>query len=305
MTALAVYTTIYPGVERYLADWSASLRRQTDRDFSLWIGLDVLDAETVQSAMGGDLDAVWVCSRDGDTPGSLRQRALAAVVEDHSAVLLVDSDDILHATRVETARRGLRAHDLIACPLRLVDERGVSLEETFTLPPGVAADAVFPRTNAFGLSNTAWRADLLRRCLPIPAEAMLVDWFLATRAWLVGARLAFGERAEMDYRQYGANIARVRAPFSERQVVEDTARVRAHYRLVRGSDLSGADPARLATLEAAARDVELFSERVVRRPATLTRYLRALNESRTTALWWAWVADPSLRRFWTSEEGAT
>ena len=31
MPRLALYTTVYPGVERYLADWYASVRRQTDR----------------------------------------------------------------------------------------------------------------------------------------------------------------------------------------------------------------------------------------------------------------------------------
>ena len=39
---LAVYTTIHPGCEPYLASWCDSIRRQTDRDFDLWIGLDAL-----------------------------------------------------------------------------------------------------------------------------------------------------------------------------------------------------------------------------------------------------------------------
>ena len=32
---LAVYTTVYPGVEPFLAEWRASLRAQTDGDFDL------------------------------------------------------------------------------------------------------------------------------------------------------------------------------------------------------------------------------------------------------------------------------
>ena len=130
----------------------------------------------------------------GDTPATIRQRALAQIVERHDAVVLVDSDDVMHPTRVATARAMLRGHDLAGCALRLVDERGSSLDMTFTLPPDMAPEDVFPRTNAFGLSNTAFRADVLRRCLPIPAAAVLVDWYLSTRAWLLGASLGFGER---------------------------------------------------------------------------------------------------------------
>ncbi len=34
---LAVYTTIYPGVEPYLPDWCRSLLGQTDQSSDLWI----------------------------------------------------------------------------------------------------------------------------------------------------------------------------------------------------------------------------------------------------------------------------
>ena len=88
---------------------------------------------------------------------------------------------------------------------------------TFGLPPRAEPEMCFPRNNVFGLSNSAFRSDLLRRCLPIPADAVLVDWFLATRAWLMGARMAFDPEVEMDYRQYGGNMARVGPPFDLRR----------------------------------------------------------------------------------------
>lgn len=304
MEDLALYTTVYPGVEQYLAAWYDSVHGQTDQDVRLWVGVDALDVTAVKEAMGGDPGAEWVLGRRGDTPGSLRQRALALIVERHDGVVLVDSDDVLHPTRVATARAMLRAGDLAACALRIVDGQGCSLDATFTLPAGTAPDVVLPRANVFGLSNAAYRADLLRRCLPIPDAAVLVDWFLATRAWLFGARLAFSDRVEMDYRQHGSNTARVRAPFSARQVREDTERVRKHLRLVRASGLDGADPLRLAELAEAAADVERFRERVVQRPDALRRYLDALNERAETMLWWEWVAHRPLQHLWATEEGA-
>jgi hypothetical protein len=302
MATLAVYTTIYPGVEKYLADWFRSVCGQTDHDFQLWVGLDTTSVESAKYAMGGELDAIWVSGQVGDTPATIRQRALSRIVEDHDAVVLVDSDDILHSSRIATARAMLRENDLVGCALRLVDEEGSSMDVTFTLPPNTAPEDVFPRNNVFGLSNTALRSNALRRCLPIPAEAILVDWFLSTRAWLLGARLAFGAKVEMDYRQHRANTARVLGPFHEQQLIQDTERVRQHFRLVRASSLPGAMPQRLAALEQAAADVEVFYERVVLRPAHLARYLHALNDLDTTSLWWQWIANPLLRRLWTTEE---
>ena len=73
---------------------------------------------------------------------------------------------------------------------------------------------------------------MLRACLPIPAAAALVDWYLMTMAWLQGARLAFDPTPRMDYRQHGANMARIRSPFTAERVRADTALVREHFRLV-------------------------------------------------------------------------
>jgi len=304
MAKLALYTTIYPGVEAVLADWYRSVCNQTDQGFQLWVGLDTVSVEAAKQAMGGDPDAIWVTSQRGDTPATIRQRAWARLVGSHDAVVLVDSDDIMHPTRVATARAMLRANDLVGCALRLVDETGSSMDLTVSLPRNMTPEDVFPRENAFGLSNSALRSDTLRRCLPIPKEAILVDWFLATRAWLLGATLAFGLRVEMDYRQHGANMARVLGPFGQKQVIQDTERVRQHFRLVRASSLEGAIPCRLAELERAAADVEAFRERVVLRPALVKRYVRDLNELCTTSLWWAWVANPALRHLWAPAEGA-
>ena len=300
MATLALYTTVYPGVEAYLADWYRSLRLQTDRDFQLWVGLDTLSVQAAEEAMGGDPDAIWVPAQDGDSPATIRQRALARIIEDHDQVVLVDSDDIMHASRVAAARASLEASDLAGCALRLVNERGESLDMTFKLPADTIPDDVFPDTNAFGLSNTAYRSSLLRQCLPIPADVALVDWYLSTRAWLLGARLAFDAHVAMDYRQHRTNMARVLGPFHEGRVIQDTKLVRQHFRLLGAAPIRGALPHRLAEVEHAAADIEAFYACVVLRPEILARYLRALNELSSPFLWWSWVANPLLRHMWTT-----
>jgi hypothetical protein len=301
--SLALYTTVYPAVEPYLADWYASVLRQTDRDFRLWVALDGLDAAAATAAMGQSVDAEWVRGRAGDTIASIRQRALEELVRRHEAVVLVDSDDVLHPSRVATARAMLASCDVAGCALRIVDKGGASSGQTFALPGGVAAADVFPSANVFGLSNSAARTAVLRRCLPIPRDAELVDWFLWTRAWLFGFRFAFEDRVEMDYRQYGANIARVLGPFSDRQVAEDTVRVQRHLALVLASDLGGALPERLEALKEWARVVDEFRGRVVGSPPAISRYVDALNRLAGPMVWWEWVAHPSLRGLWTTEEG--
>ena len=178
---------------------------------------------------------MWVPSEPGNTPAQIRQRSLAQIVEDFDAVVLVDSDDILHPTRVAAARAALQTSELAACALRLVDQDRQDLGMTLTLPERAVPDNILPRNNVFGFSNSAYRSELLRRCLPIPADVALVDWFLATKAWLMGARLAFDPVVRMDYRQHGANMAPIRFPFDANQVIRDTKKVREHYRLLQAS----------------------------------------------------------------------
>ncbi len=297
--ALALYTTIYPGVEPYLGDWYRSVVEQTDQDFQLWIGLDALSIEAAKDAMGGDAKAIWVAAAPGDTPAQIRQRALAQIVEAGDGVVLVDSDDVLHASRVASARKALRSSDLAGCALRLVDQQGRDLGLTFGLPPHARSEDVLPRNNVFGLSNSAFRSDLLRRCLPIPASAALVDWFLATRAWLYGARLAFDAVVRMDYRQHGANMAQVRPPFTPGQVSRDTERVRQHFQILRAAAKKDCLADRLAELERVAADVEAFHQCVVLQAARLDLYVQALEALEMPPLWWSCVAHPSLKKMWS------
>lgn len=302
ISSLALYTTVYPGVEPFLRDWYRSVRAQTDQNYRLWIGLDALEIGAVREAMGGDPQATWIEAAFGETPAQIRQRALAQIVETCDGVVLVDSDDVLHISRVAAARLALQESDLAGCALRLVDQRGRDLGLTFSLPPQTKPEDVLPRNNIFGLSNTAFRAELLSRCLPIPAAVKLVDWFLATRAWLFGSVLSFDRIIQMDYRQHGANMARVRPPFNSQQIVQDTELVRWHFQAVRAASRKNCMADRLAELEQVAADVETFYQGVVLQPTRLECYVHALNALEPALLWWSCVAHPSLAYMWVSRE---
>lgn len=296
---VCLYTTIYPKAKAYLYDWYQSVRRQTDRDFQLWIGLDAIDIEEVVDEVGGDLNATWVCAEPGDTPAQVRQRPLAQIVDHYDGVILVDSDDILHETRVAAARADLERGDLTGCALNLVDQTGEPIRMTMGLPSAASVDGVLPRHNIFGLSNSAFRAKLLRQCLPIPQEVVLVDWFLATRAWLGGARLIFDHIPRMDYRQHEQNMTQVRPPFTEVQVERDTCRVLRHMAIMEEHAGRGVAMERLQLLVDVARDIQVFHDRIVLRPRKLEAYITSLNLLEPAPVWWASVAHPSLRGMWT------
>ncbi|MFZ1985992.1 MAG: hypothetical protein WAU91_16355 [Desulfatitalea sp.] len=298
---LAIYTTIYPGVEPFLGDWYRSLHAQEDRGFQLWIGLDTMSIADAVDAMGVDPAANWIQFSSGSTPAQIRQLALSKIVETCDGVILVDSDDVLHPSRVSGARAALQTSDLVGCPLRLVDQDGRDLGATFELPSNAKLDEVLPRYNIFGLSNSAYRSAQLRQCLPIPSEVRIVDWFLATKAWLVGARMLFETVVRMDYRQHSANMTRVRPPFDPRQIIRDTECVRHHFQTLRSAlPFEGAMAERIACLNRVAADVELFQRQVVRQPDPLERYTRALNDLKIEPLWWSSVAHPSLQYMWNS-----
>lgn len=296
--SLCLYTTIYPNAKEYLLEWYRSTLEQTDSDFQLWIGLDAMSVEEVTACLGTEVKATWVLAGCDDTPAQVRQRALERIVDVHDGVILVDSDDILHETRVAAAREDLQRSDLSGCALNLVDRAGKPLNMIMSLPPTSLPDEVFPRHNIFGLSNSAFRTELLRRCLPIPSEVVLVDWFLATRAWLYGARLMFDHVVRMNYRQHDQNMAQVRPPFTEMQIKRDTIRVIRHLQLVRSTLGQGAVAARVHMLDRARCDIQAFHDKVVLRSSILKSYLESLNRLDPTPVWWASVAHASLRGMW-------
>src|SRR5256885_3592483 len=107
---VALYTTVYAGVERYLAPWYRSVQAQTDTDFDLWISVDGLAPDTVARAIGEVPAAQWLEAGRGESPAQLRTTALQRLVTTYPAVVFVDSDDVMHQSRVPTARAPLRDH---------------------------------------------------------------------------------------------------------------------------------------------------------------------------------------------------
>jgi hypothetical protein len=293
---LALYTTWYPGVEPFLPAWSSSVAEQTDQDFDVWIGLDGFEPDHLAGEAFVPPGASWIPGPRGGTPSQVRQRAITRLADAYDAVVFADSDDWLLPDRVESARKALRSHDVTACALQIVDAQGEDLGFVFGPDRPVDWSGFLPSYNVFGLSNAAYRAEVLRRVPPAPADCVAFDWHLVTHAWCGGASLSFDEMPRMAYRQYGDNVARVVRPFAEADIERATAVVAAHHRAVR--ELAAPEAAFRSGVTAARERVERFRERIVAQPERLARYVAALNEIPPRYVWWWCVAHPELEWMW-------
>jgi hypothetical protein len=300
MSGLVVYTTVYPGVEEYLGDWYESVRTQSDQDFDLWIATDILSPDEVMQIASIDRPVNFIEARVGATPSEIRSHAFQVITDTADGIVMVDSDDILHATRVAQARAGLTRCDLTACGLRFVDRHGNPIGAEFGLSNGEDPEDTFPAANVFGLSNTAYRSEALRRCLPVPSNTVAVDWFLASHVWLRRGKIEFDRSVLMDYRQHGTNVTRVIPPFDEAQVSTDTMIVRQHLASVAERSDASFDNDRFARVLEAMQHVQAFDEAVVASPDLLRRYVSELNQLRGPWYWWSHVAHPGLSSMWST-----
>jgi len=297
MSKLALYTTVYPGVEPFLGVWMQSVAAQSDTGFDIFIGSDGLDPATAVAAMGQKPDAVWIESLVGDSPAQVRQRALEKIVARYEGVIFVDSDDVLHPSRVAVSRTGLTACDVYGCALVFMDEQGQDLKRVMTVPDGMEVSGFMARMNIFGFSNTAWTTAMLRECMPLPKECVLTDWLFATRAWCRNARFLFDPVCRMWYRQHSRTMAQVLPPFTEEQIVSATRLVMNHYDLILTTTAFCAGDKRLQLEEARDR-VQIFWAAITGAPNALSSYVAALNRLQPTTLWWACVAHPELESLW-------
>ena len=290
-----MYTTVHPASLPYLEPFFGSVLAQTDRKFDFWVGLD-LAPEELEPVSGLLENAHVVTAEPGDTPSSLRGRAWAQIVTLYDAVIFVDSDDVLYPERVAAAKRQLELDDVGGCALDLMAENGAPLGVTLRAPPEPDWAELLPRCNVFGLSNTAYRCEVLAKTLPLPRGVAVVDWLVVTRAYLAGARLGFDTAPRMAYRQYESNTAQVLPPFTPEGVLRATAHVLTHLQYVLQKPPS--KESFKTSLEQRLAEVQKFSERV--QGDVLTIYTQKLNaRTQPVYLWWACVANEELAYLWS------
>jgi hypothetical protein len=289
MTDLAVYTTVYPGGESYWPSFLESLGAQTDLGFTLWVGVDGLEPSMVRELFEPRVPVHLRLAVESGSPSAIRSRALRQLIEEHEAVVLVDSDDTLMVDRVRAARSAIRDAGMVACALELMDESGSHLHRSFAAPIPEAAPEQLPWANVFGFTNTVWRSETLRHCLPETPDVELIDWHVATRAWLLGVSLRFDPRPYMFYRQHDLNMAGVLGPFSVDRMRVDIPRVLRHYESLLASDLSHAIEDRLCQVTDAHARLGDYWERAQSNGGMLHDHVASLDFEGRVPMWWEWV----------------
>jgi len=289
-----VYATCYPGVEAYFPQWRNSILAQTDKEFDLAIGLDVITPSQVQEMLGVDIKARFLMAPAGSTPTGVRNHAFAQLVDDYKGVIMTDMDDLLLPERVRSAKAMLSASDLCCCAMQVMDADCMVQDVVFD--PGKGTQNILVG-NVFGLGNTAYRSRLLKECLPVPATCVLMDWLLATRALASGATIAIDRTPQMVYRQYPNNTARILPPFSTDQILKACELVLGHYSLAL-AEASERFPEMLDDLKHVSENTRHFFETMQRSRSILQDYVAALNTRPMQHVWWDCVAHPELEKIW-------
>lgn len=289
-----VYATCYPGVEPYLPQWGNSVLAQTDKEFDLAIGLDVITPIQAQEMLGPDIKARFLAAPAGATPAGVRNHAFAQLAEEYKGVIMTDMDDLLLPDRVRRAKAMLSASDLCCCAMQVMDADCLAQDVVFD--PGEGTQDILVG-NVFGLGNTAYRSRLLKQCLPVPASCVLMDWLMATRALASGATIAIDRTPQMVYRQYPNNTARILPPFSTDQILKACELVLGHYSLAL-AEAPERFPQMVDDLQRIAETARRFSATVRGSSAVLREYVKALNELPAQHVWWDCVAHPALEKIW-------
>lgn len=296
MSSTALYTTIYPGEEPFIKPWFDSVESQTDNDFDIVIGLDSLTPDQVFESAGKRFKARFITADAEATPVQVRAKAFKIIIDEYEQAVFTDSDDILLPQRVAEAKQLLKKCDLCACALHIIDADGSDMNRVFPVLENEDLASLLPHANIFGLSNTAYRCELLEKLMPFPPECVMLDWFMATKAWLLGARIKTTAKQLMQYRQHPENTARVVPPFTKEQVLKAGNLVELHYSLLQTHILQffceKAEPFITAN-----DNLKIFMDSM-ESPDILDNYVKNLNKLEEKHIWWSWIAHPKLEKIW-------
>jgi hypothetical protein len=295
---LAAYAVVYPAALRFLHDFWASLAPQLTPDIDVKLSLDSVSPEQVRRVTGERQEIEFFPAAPGASPASIRSQALTTLARSYDQLVLLDVDDVLLPRRLATAASALRTFDVYGSAMQVIDDSGSAVNGAVFTPTPLQVEAitsgepVLARMNAFGFSNVAYRGKVLAQCLPVPEDTVLMDWLVASRAYLAGASFMFDTHPRMLYRQYSANTAGVLPPFGPERVVRDAGLVAGHHaKLLAGPYET---TRRIAPFKKAFRQSQGFLEWLATDPSGGDRasgYSASLAGSvRRPILWWQHVA---------------
>jgi glycosyltransferase involved in cell wall biosynthesis len=208
LVSIAVAT--YNGAE-FLSEQLDSLVRQTWRNIEIIISDDAsTDTTPVIAAKYAKKYPFIRFLRQKRNLGYIANFEAAVKKCKGEFIALCDQDDIWRKDKIEILMNIIGKKDIAASDLRVIDGRGKliapSLEKYqglfVPLPEEQYRILVF--RNCFTGCAMLIRKSLIKKCIPIPKEALVHDWWFAVNA---AARngIAYTRETLVDYRQHGKN----------------------------------------------------------------------------------------------------
>lgn len=229
MLGSVVLSAIYPGAKPYILEFLASLARQTDSEFTLFLVNDGLTG--VESSLKeAGLDA-QVLPATG-SPAEIRKIGIEwAISKGAETIIFADADDYFADNRIEVSKKALADVDLSCNEILLVGKEilhPVSMFEKFEDKMKISKVHI-KAGNCLGLSNTAVRAKSIPRSFEsIPNSIIAFDWALFALCIHEGARARFTKETQTYYRQHGNNLASPNC-FSDSQIMRGVEVKKDHY----------------------------------------------------------------------------
>ena len=205
---VAVLGVVFPKVKRFLGDYFRSLEKQAFKDFDVVIINDGIK-DFAKLARGYDLNIIEI--RGGRGIAKNRELGINLVKKKgYKYLVFTDADDFFAKNRIKESLRLLKNCDIVVNDLTTVNIKGRIIKKSYIsnrINNNAVIDYAFIRDkNIFGFSNTAIRANCIRKKITLDKNLVAVDWYLFSRLLKQGRKAVFTNKTSTFYRLYGGNL---------------------------------------------------------------------------------------------------
>ena len=192
---------VFDGVKPYLNKYIESLNNQSTTNFDLLILDDGYEEDIPDNKINNHVINIL----NNQTPAQIREFGINyAIKNNYKNIIFTDTDDYYSKNYVESLTPGLKNHDFVYSNIVPVDNKGISINNYFSLPHETKRYEQVIKYNFIGLGCSAVRSEIIRE-INIPSDIIAVDWFLYTTLLLNGFAGKLVENASVYYRQHYNN----------------------------------------------------------------------------------------------------
>ena len=231
--SICFFSVVYPAVQPFLADFFASLDRQTAPNMDIVIGVDSWPG--FERFVPEKLLARTKIVDCKGTPAEVRDQCFSFICrQGYDHVVIGDSDDTFSDDRAAIVSDLLGKYDIVVNDFDIVNEKNEVIESAYLssrLKDGheISFEMILDH-NSIGLSIAAVRSVILKG-IKLSDNVPAIDWHLFTRLLHGGARAVFTAKTKTLYRVHGKNTLKL-SDFSADEALTVLRAKAAHYRSV-------------------------------------------------------------------------